>query len=221
MISEIVINSNLKERHSDNLGKECPKEQDAQSQMHGSESQFVRDAIYHMCDREKGIQRANDIYYNTLFNNVHYFSISIPPQCTVKIRGKSKEYQQLTVDSQYHFLRHRIIRCGSDYHLKNCLFIPEHTFDGNIHFHILVSGEEYMQTYKAVFLEMFCIDTKKFSIKNVHHRKVDEECLNASYLAKDPVSYCAKDDTFNIEEFNKSIMSKQYEKSKFQWIYFE
>lgn len=218
MVSRIVINSDLLVEHSAYLGKECSK--DGQDRIGDSPKSIVRGSTSLICNREKGIMYANKIYNK--FDNLLYFSISIPPECIVKIRGRPREYRQLTVDSQYYYFQHRIIQCGEDNNLKNCLFIPEHTFEGNVHFHVLCSGEEYRQTYKAIFLNMFNIDVKKFSVKNINCREVDNIFLNVSYLTKDPLDYCInKGDDFSIVDFNKSILDKQFEKSIFNWIYFE
>lgn len=210
MPESFVINSET-ENFGDSpiLGKESPEVEGVRSE-----------PIIHECERERGIEYANEIYFNS--DKCLYFSISIPPQSIVKVRGKSKQYRELTVSSQYHYLKHRILQAGEDNFLTRVLFIPEHTLDGNIHFHILCDAVEYIQTYKAIFIEIFNIDLKTFSIKNINVKQVSNIFYNVAYLTKDPLIYCVnKGEDLDLITFNESIKAKAYEKSKFKWIYFE
>lgn len=146
-----------------------------------------------------------------------FWSITIPPDYLINVRGKKKPYKSATPQQQHHALSHLL----QNYDFENVDFLIcnfEQSKTGCLHLHF-ISKSETLQEVKAHIMQCLKFDVRKFDDKlNINYRIIDDIYLTISYFIKEPLDYVIQQKKikgFDTFLFNESIKSKQYEKTKY------
>ena len=105
--------------------------------------------------------------------------------------------------------------------LINSLIVIEHNLSGNLHFHLITPKGEYEQNVKSDIIEMFDLNTRKHGEIQIKSSKVNDIYRAIAYIFKQPLDWVSNSDEIDIDIFNKNLMSKQYEISKFHTYFIQ
>lgn len=166
-----------------------------------------------LCSREKALLQAMPFVQD---GSYYFWTINISPDTPVKCRDKTKAFKDCKVKEQYYYFNRRIMQFAEHCpYLCNSIIIVEHHQSGNIHFHGITRKGEFIQDMKADLIRLFGINTKKYENLNIKIREVDNVFKTIAYLFKQPLDYVSEKNEDTIDDFNTSIINKQYEVSKF------
>lgn len=150
----------------------------------------------------------------------YFFSITIPPDTMISVRGKKKPFKACSADQQYYYYSHLLTNFDFeqiDYLLVNI----EQNRIGCIHFHAIVQCET-VQLFKSHIMQCLKLDYKKFDDKiNINYRLIHDHHLIISYFMKEPLLGIDNGIDHEYRDWNDSIIAKQYEKTKYKWFVLE
>lgn len=182
-----------------------------------SDETSVKNILVSLRSREKSMAWASSILQDPItdLSNLYFVSVTIPPETKINIRGKSKEFKNCNLNQSYHYFSHRINSFEyDDYDFEHLIVIPEHCLSGQLHFHLIIISKDYKQNISCLIKDLFGIKSKCDNIL-MKYTTVNDIYKLQAYSWKYPLDWVSNKNELTIDEFNLSIIKKQYEISKF------
>lgn len=146
----------------------------------------------------------------------YMWSLTFCPTHPIIVRGKRKNYASVSRESQNHYLRHLLSK-KRFYYCETFITVFEQSKDTNVHIHMLSffnpdNASHCLQNFKSELIECFGYSKRIDDIyRNVNYVKVDCIYKAISYMTKQPLDWVSAKDKSSIDNFNKSVIDKQYE----------
>lgn len=175
------------------------------------EEQSVKNTLATLRSRNESMELINNMLVASPNDKWYFYSISIPPNTPINIRGKTKSFIDASVSQQYHYFNNRILHYKFEY-LPDAHIVIEHCQSGSIHFHVLVNiMNEFKHNVDMELCNLFHIKKSQRDV-NLNGSPVEDYYRTIAYFFKMPTTIVG---CTHIEELNRMITKKQYEVSKY------